>query len=76
MNELICILNEVKADVDFDNEKALIDDEILSSFDIVTIVSKINDEFDIDFPVNEIIPENFNSAESLYSVIKKLQDEQ
>lgn len=76
MNELINILNEVKADVDFSKEKSLIDDEILSSFDIVTIVAKINDEFDIDFPVNEIIPENFNSAESLYNVIKRLQDEQ
>ena len=75
MNDLIAILNELKPDVDFEKEEALIDDEILSSFDVVTLVAKINDEFDIDFPVSEIVPENFNSAKALYAVIEKLQNE-
>ena len=75
MNDLIAILNELKPDVDFEKEEALIDDEILSSFDVVTLVAKINEEFDIDFPVSEIVPENFNSANALYAVIEKLQNE-
>ncbi len=75
MEELLKILESVKPGIDYSNEKSLIDDEIIDSFDIVTIVSQINDAFDIDFPVNEIIPENFNSAEALYSVITRLENE-
>ena len=75
MNDLIAILSELKPDVDFEKEEALIDDEILSSFDVVTLVAKINDVFDVDFPVSEIVPENFNSAKALYAVIEKLQNE-
>lgn len=75
MEELIEILESVKPGVDYLNEKHLIDDEVIDSFDIVTIVSQINDEFDIDFPVNEIVPENFNSVEALYEVITRLQNE-
>ena len=75
MEELIKILKEVKPDVDYSKETSLIDDEILDSLDIVTIVAKINKEFDIDFPVNEIVPENFNSAEALYAAVQRLEDE-
>ncbi len=72
MKQLIEILENIKPGVDFKKEKHLIDDEIIDSFDIVTIVSQINEEFDIDFPVTEIMPENFNSAEALYKVITKI----
>ncbi len=75
MEELIEILESVKPGVDYMSETSLIDEEILDSLDIVTIVAKINQEFDIEFPVNEIIPENFNSAKALYAVITRLQDE-
>ena len=75
MEELIKILKEVKPDVDYESEKNLIDDEILDSLDIVTIVAKINKEYDIEFPVNEIIPENFNSVEALYKTIQKIEEE-
>ena len=75
MNKLIEILSEIKPDIDFKKEKALIDDELLSSFDIITIVARINEEFDIDFPVSEIVPENFNSAEALYEAISKIENE-
>ena len=75
MEELIKILESVKPGVDYMSETSLIDEEILDSLDIVTIVAKINQEFDIEFPVNEIVPENFNSAKALYAVITRLQDE-
>ncbi len=75
MEELIKILESVKPGVDYMSETSLIDEEILDSLDIVTIVAKINQEFDIEFPVNEIVPENFNSAEALYAAITRLQDE-
>ncbi len=75
MDKVIEILESVKPGVDYKNEKALVDNGILESFDIITIISKLNDEFDIEFSVNEVIPENFNSAEALYKTVCKLEEE-
>ena len=69
MDQLMEILTEVNADVDFETCDTLIDDGILDSFDIVSIVGELNDTFDID-----IVPENFNSAEAMWDMIQRLQD--
>ncbi len=74
MEELLSILEEIKPGVDFKNEKNLITDEIIDSFDVVTLVSEINDKFDIDFPVSEVIPENFENVDILYKTIKKIKE--
>ncbi len=75
MDELLQILEETRPDVDFAAEQALIDDEILDSFDIISIVSEINDTFDIEINVNDLLPENFNSVDAMYELITKLQNE-
>lgn len=74
MDELIQILESINPDVDYRKETNLIDGKILDSFDIITIISEINDEFDIAIPAEEIIPENFNSAQKLYELIQRLED--
>ena len=74
MEDLLSILNEIKPGVDFKKEKNLITDEIIDSFDIVTLVSEINDKFDIDFPVSEVVPENFESADILYKTIQRIKE--
>ena len=71
MDQLMDILTEVNADVDFDT---LIDDGILDSFDIVSIVGELNDTFDIEITPVDIVPENFNSAEAMWEMIQRLQD--
>ena len=76
MEKILEILNDIHGDVDFENEKALVDDGILDSFDVVAIVSELVAEYDIDITINDIIPENFNSAKALYALIKKLEDEE
>ena len=75
MEELLDILSEIKDDVDFETEDKLIDDGILDSFDILHIISALNDEYDISIPASEIIPENFNSAESLWEMVQRLQED-
>ena len=75
MNELIEILENLHPEVDFETCNTLIDDKILDSFDIITIISEINEEFDVVIPAEEIVPENFNSAQALYDLVKKLEDE-
>lgn len=76
MEELLEILKELHPDVDFETEEHLIDDVILDSFDIVTLISEISDNFDITISAEQIIPENFNSAKALWSLIQKLEDEE
>ena len=75
MNELMEILQELRPDVDFEKETALITDGILDSCDIVALVGELNDAFDIEIKPNNLVPENFNSAKAMWALIEKLQDE-
>ena len=75
MEELMQILEELRPDVDFENEEALIDDGILDSFDIVALVGELNDAFDIEIKPNNLIPVNFNSAKAMMALIDQLRDE-
>lgn len=72
MDALIEILNDLHPEIDFETTTGLIDNKILDSFDIVTIISEVNDEYDVMIPADEIVPKNFNSAESLYELITRL----
>ena len=74
MDDLIRIMSEVRPDLDFTKEDQLIDDGILDSFDIIAIVSEINDFFQIEMNVNDLLPENFNSAAALYELILKMNE--
>lgn len=74
MERLIKILQSLHDDVDFAREERLVDDGILDSLDIVTLITEINDEFDVAIPAEEIIPENFNSAEAIMALIDKLDE--
>ena len=71
MEQLLNILKQMHPDVDFEAEQDLIEDEILDSLDIVTLITEINAEFDISIPAEEIMPENFNSAEAIMATVKR-----
>lgn len=75
MEELLEILQELHPEVNFEEEEHLIDDKILDSFDIVSIISEIADQFDATISAEHILPENFNSAKALYALIQQLEDE-
>lgn len=73
MEKLLQILKTIRPDVDFNNEKALIDDGILDSFDVVSIISEIEDVFGVQIRITELDPENFNSVENIWNLILKLK---
>lgn len=75
MEDLLEILESVHPEVDYETETGLIDKRIFDSFDIVTIVGEIMDNFDIEITAEHMVPENFNSAEAIMNLIKKLEDE-
>ena len=74
MDQLMDILTEVNSDVDYETCDTLVDDGILDSFDIVSIVGELNDTFDIEITPVDIVPENFNSAEAMWEMIQRLSD--
>ena len=71
--QLLTILIEMYPNVDFAKETALIDNKIIDSFDIITLVAEINDRLDIAIPAEEILPENFNSYAALRALVEKLE---
>ena len=73
MEELRTILEEIRPDVDFDVEKELIDGKVLDSFDIIAIVSELNQNYDLRSNVNDLLPENFNSIEAIWELVQKLK---
>ena len=75
MEQLLNILAELHPEVDFETEEHLIDNKILDSFDIVTLVAEIDFEFDVSIPAEELLPENFNSAKALYALVERLMED-
>lgn len=75
MDELLKLLSEICPKVDFVREKKLIDDGILDSFDIISIVNELNEHYDIEIDVDDLEPENFNSVEAMLELIHTLQNE-
>ena len=76
MEELLEILRDLYPEVDFESCETLIDDKILDSFDIVSIISEVSEQFDITISAEHIIPQNFNSAKALFALIQRLEDEE
>ena len=72
MEKLLEILKGIRPDVDFENETSLVDDGILDSFDVVSIISELDDAFGVQIRIDELDPENFNSAASIMALIEKL----
>ncbi len=73
-NTIIEMLNELNKNVNFENETHIIDNGLIDSFSIIRLVSMLEDEFDIDITVSEIIPENFNSIDAIVKMIENLED--
>lgn len=74
MEELLSILRALHPEVDFEACDTLIDDKILDSIDIVTLVAEIGSEFDVEVPAEELTPENFNSAKALWAMVQRLDE--
>ena len=75
MEELLTILKNMHPEVDFTAEEDLIGEGVLDSLDIVTLVTEINSTFDVQIPPEALIPENFMSANAIWDLIVRLDEE-
>ena len=74
METLLEILNDIDDTGDWENETALIDDRILDSFGVISLISELEDQFEVEIDASEIVPENFNSADAMWKMIQRLQE--
>ncbi len=72
--QIIEILNEIDDSIDYENEDRLVDDHLLDSFGIISLVAELEDNFDIQIGAEEMIPENFNSVEALAAMVERLAE--
>ncbi len=76
MERLYEILEDIQPDVDFETTEQLIDNHILSSLSILSLIAELEDEYDVTIPAVEIVPANFNSAKAMWALIQRLQDDE
>lgn len=74
MDKLLGILNSLKPDVDFAKHTRIVDDGILDSMSIARLIGMLEDEYDIEFEVTDLVPENFNSIDAMLKMIQRLED--
>ena len=75
MEQLLDILRELHPETDFETETRLVDGGVLASFDIVMLITRIEEEFDVVIPAKDIVPKNFNSAQALWALIRKIGEQ-
>ena len=75
MEKILEILNSIRDDIDYEKEDKLVDDNVLDSFDIVAVVAELCEAFDITITVDDMEPENFNSAKAIHELVERLVDE-
>lgn len=71
MEKLYALLEDIRPDVDFRNTNTLVTDGFIDSFDIVTIIASIENEFSVEIPVDSMLSENFESAEAIMKLIDR-----
>jgi len=74
METLIIILEEIDDDIDWENETSLVDDRILDSLTVITMIADLENAFDIEIRAEEITPENFNSVDAMWKMICRLRE--
>jgi len=73
IKKIIAILEDINPDVDYTTCNALIDNQILDSFTILSIVAELQEEFDVYVTPMDIKPANFNSAQALWTMVQRLK---
>lgn len=73
--QIIEILEDIQPEADYETCQTLIDDHILTSLDVLSLVAELEDEFDVTIPTVEIIPSNFNSVDAIAAMVERLQEE-
>ena len=73
MEQLLKILQEVKPGAVFENVDDLVEEGILDSLTIVELISVLEDEYEIEVTMEEFVPENFKTVDTILDMIDRLK---
>ena len=72
MTKIIEILRDIRPGVDWESENDLIESGLLDSFDMITLVSELNDTFGVSIGLEHLEPENFSSVNTIANLLRGL----
>ncbi len=75
MEKIIEIIKGLKPGVEVDENTRLLDDHVIDSLAMISLVSELDDEFDVEISAKDIVPENFETVGAIQSLIERLEDE-
>ncbi len=73
--QLLDLLSDLHPDIDFETAEGLIDRKVLTSFDVVSIAAELSETYGVELRAVDIVPANFNSAESIRALVERLLNE-
>ena len=73
MDTILSILNDIDDTIDYDNEPRLIDNHLRDSFGVITLVSELEEAFNIEIDAASMVPENFNNVEAIWNLVQRKQ---
>lgn len=76
MNKIIEIINEIKPGFTVNESTNLFDEHILDSLAMISLVSELDDEFDIEISARDIVPENFKNVADIYKLVQNLEEDE
>jgi acyl carrier protein len=71
MNELMEVLKTIRPEADFANSKDFVEDGLLDSFDVVTLVATLDKKYGISIQGEDIVPENFKNLQTMGALLEK-----
>ncbi len=75
MEKVVEILSSLKSGVDFNTAESIVTDKVIDSIDIASLISMIEEEFDVEIGMEYMENENFDSAAAIWEMIQELKEE-
>ena len=70
-DKIIAILNELRPEFNFTEGVDFIEEGMLDSFDIVSLVDELEETFAIKIEGIDVIPSNFSTVDNIIALLKK-----
>lgn len=70
-DQIMTMLNEIRPEFDFTDSDDFVMDGLLDSFDIIALISMLEEKYECRIDGMDIVPENFSSIDFIIALVKK-----
>ena len=72
--KILEVLQDIRPDIDFENETGLITEGILESFDLLTIIASLEEAVGIEIDPANMSADNFDSLAAIIAMVERIQN--